>query len=343
MNKDSIRKIIFKTLRILQIEEYKYPYIYEKLKSKFNIFLDNQNPKLYDIVFVIHDAKGWILEGICKEIVKYYSGKWYFAYSLDNLPPAKAYFFAHYAFFSIALKRNPILWRSKNFVWYTHPKDIGREHEELIYTFNQATKIISTCSEYVKLLQTQGVKPEKITYVLGGADPEIFQYHERCHGVVGFCSSYYPRKSPDLMFNIIKSMPHRKFILLGRDWEKYENFAELIALQNLVYVEAPYSDYPQYYAQMDVFVSTSKLEGGPIPLIEAMMCNIVPVASRTGFAPDVIVHGSNGFIFDIDSDCETVCQLIEEAFNLKNNIRDTVYHLSWENFSLNIQSLLNNH
>ncbi len=135
-------------------------------------------------------------------------------------------------------------------------------------------------------------------------------------------------------------MPHRKFILLGKGWEKYEKFLEMKSLPNFAYVEAPYSDYPQYYTAMDVFVSPAKLEGGPIPLVETMMCNVVPVASNTGFAPDLILNGENGFIFDVDSSVEEICQLIDRAFTLKSDIRKTVEHLSWENFSLEVQQII---
>ena len=32
-----------------------------------------------------------------------------------------------------------------------------------------------------------------------------------------------------------------------------------------------------------------------------MMSNCVPVASKTGFCPDIINHGQNGFLFDINA------------------------------------------
>ncbi|MEH1766257.1 glycosyltransferase family 4 protein [Nostoc sp.] len=341
LDKIFLKKIFFKVLSLSRIESYKYPYIFEKTKSNFGKLLGDSSPvKPYDLVFVINDAKGWILEGICQEIATYFPGDYFFAYSLTDLPQAKAYFFAHYSFLPIALKQNPILWQSNLLVWYTHPKDISRSSEELVYTLNQATKVICTCSQFVELLNSQGLNRQKTTFILGGADPKIFQPHQRSNGSVGFCTAYYPRKSPDMIFNIIKSMAHRKFILLGRNWDKYERFEELLALPNLSYIEAIYSDYPKYYAQIDVFVSPAKLEGGPIPLIEAMMCNIVPVASRTGFAPDIITHGKNGFIFDIDSPYEVVCELIEQAFNIQADISKTVDNLTWENFSLQVQKLL---
>lgn len=308
-------------------------------RLKFN--LHKIYPGEYDLVFVIYAPnRGWILEAISREIAAYFPGKYHFHYSLENLPPAKAYFFAHYSLFPDALDKNPHLKTAKSLIWYTHPKDIGVSNEKLIAALNQATYVICTCSEFERLLISQGLNQQKATHILGGADPEIFQPHVRSMDTVGFCSAYYPRKSPDKIFQIIKAMPHRQFILIGRNWNEYERFSELSQLPNLSYVEIPYAEYPNYYAQMDVFVSVAQLEGGPIPLIESMMCNVVPVASRTGFAPDIIKDGENGFLFNVDAPVEEICELIEKAFLIQSDIRATVEHLSWKNFSLAVQNLL---
>ena len=93
---------------------------------------------------------------------------------------------------------------------------------------------------------------------------------------------------------------------------------------------------------MDVFVSPANLEGGPIPLIETMMCNIVPVASKTGFAPDIIQHGKNGFLFDVGADAEEVGELIKKAIKFEGNINRSVENYTWKNFSKEIQRLIFN-
>ncbi len=329
------------------------PYLF-KLESAD---LEKINSDTYDLTFVMskNDSK-WILGAICREISNYMSGSYYFSYAgdyysqksifsytplLPSLPKSQSYFFVHYAYFALCLRMYPNLRTKNTFVYYTHPKGIMND-EEFVYVMNHATKIICMCSQFANRLVDCGIKAEKVTYVLGAADPDFFQFHERTgKGKVGFCTAYYPRKNPDLIFNIIKNMPHREFILIGRGWEEYEKFVEMEQLSNFSYVHIPYSEYPKYYAQMDVFVSPAKLEGGPIPLVESMMSNVVPVASSTGFAPDIINHGENGLIFDVNSPYEVICELIDRAFELTTNIRETVEHLSWENYSLEVQKIIN--
>jgi glycosyltransferase involved in cell wall biosynthesis len=185
----------------------------------------------------------------------------------------------------------------------------------------------------------RGLPEEKTAVVLGAADPKLFRFHERGAGVVGLSSSFYERKNPDCLLEVINLLPQREFLLLGRKWNQYALFEEMKAMPNFTYRTAPYREYPNIYGSFDVFLSMSSLEGGPIPLVEAMMSNAVPVASRTGFAPDLIQHGRNGFIFDLDASPEKIAALIECAFMLPDNVRVTVESLDWDKFSTSIMNL----
>jgi glycosyltransferase involved in cell wall biosynthesis len=308
------------------------------------------SPIEYDIVFVAPEA-GWILDGICKEIDKYYQGKTKFVYSTDSLPYAKAYFFAHYILLKSAIITNPHIISSKKLVWYTHARDVGYSADELIYFLNKSTKVLATNSSNEKLLLSMGLKSKKVMTLLGGADPDLFtaikhrnQEKRKC---VGFClgfrghEHYRERKNYDLITALIKKLQQEFDVLIvGKNWQEYERFQEIAALPHFRYVESPYSEYPQLYQQMDIFISASRLEGGPIPLIEAMMCNVFPVVSNTGFAPDIIRHGENGFLFDVDASVETIYELIQQAMKMNVDVRKTVEHLTWENFSLEVQKAM---
>jgi glycosyltransferase involved in cell wall biosynthesis len=318
-----------------------------------NLFRRSRKPP-DDLVFVLdkQDEK-WIYGAICREIAKHSTGKVRFYYGQFysdkpvsfwprqvKLPDAKTYLFADSRFLVTCLKATPSIWFRRLYVWYAHPEGLGPKSES-IFALNQATKVISASSLFVDLLGREGVKPEKLTCVLGAADPAFFPPHQRSpEGLIGFCTAYYPRKNPDVILEVVKTLRHRNFILLGRNWEQYARFSELTGLPNLTYVNVPYSEYPQYYEKMSVFVSASALEGGPIPLIEAMMSNIVPVASRTGFASDLIEHGQNGFLFDVESPVALICKYIEKSFSLQNDIRATVQHLSWTNFALQMNAIV---
>lgn len=225
-------------------------------------------------------------------------------------------------------------------VWYTHPRDIPYSIDEQVVGFNKAHKVLFTCNEYRDLWLGRGVRPEKAVVILGGADPHLFLGHERRGGnVVGLSASFYERKNPDALLEVVSRMPERDFVLVGRKWQEYSRFSELKSLRNFTYIQATYEQYPSLYRDFDVFLSMAMLEGGPIPLIEAMMENVVPVASRTGFAPDLIDHGVNGYLFPVGAGADVVAPLIDAAFSNRANIRRTVLPYSWDEFALAVHAL----
>lgn len=286
-------------------------------------------------------GRGWILEAICREIGSRQPDNWRVVYGPSHLPPSRDYFFSHHTLYLRALREAPeSLQGAGVFVWYTHQHNETPEAiEELLSAFRKATKVIFTCSQNLELWITRGLEPSMGQVVLGGADPELFHRHERGQGVIGLSSSFYERKNPDGLLELVKMLKHRRFCLIGRRWEQYVRFDELINAPNFEYLTLPYKDYPTHYDKFDVFLSMSSLEGGPIPLLEAMMCNAVPVASNTGFAPDLISHGENGFIFDIDAQSWEIANLIERAFNLDADIRNSVIKYNWNEFSHNIAGM----
>ena len=287
--------------------------------------------EVVDVVFVIFEkSRGWILDAICKEMAQRLDVKYVFHYSAKDLPKGKRYFFAHYSFYSECLKRNPNLWNAKSTMWHTHPRELPYGEEELLFCMRHIDRIACQNTVNVKNLKAHGVSAKKLKLAYGAADPVFFKTHQRGSGIVGFCSAYYPRKNGKLLLSIVKSMPETQFKLAGKSWDEFSLFADLKAQPNFTYLDLEYKDYPEFYASLDVLVSTSDLEGGPIPVIEAMMSNVVPVVSDTGFGRDLITSGQNGFVFPIGADAQLVCDQIRLAFLLDADIRSTVEHLTWE-------------
>jgi len=291
-------------------------------------------------VFVTpRESKGWILDAICREIGSRQPGSWQVVYNPNRLPDAEKYFFSHYWNYLYHLKKNPHIRKRNTLVWYTHPRDIPFTIEEQVEGYNQATCVVFSCSEYRELWIARGVQEDRTAVVLGGADPALFRGHKRGRGHVGLSSSFYERKSPDTVLDLVRAMPERRFTLVGRQWDQYQRFSELKAQRNFRYVEASYRDYPRHYARFDVFLSLAMLEGGPISLLEAMMENAVPVASRTGFSPDIITDGDNGYLFPVGSEAGVIVPLIEAAFANTQDIRASVSTFTWDDYAREMHRL----
>lgn len=285
---------------------------------------------------------GWILDAICRRIVESTDGEEaeMVPSDADVLPMADAYFFSHVGFFRDALLRHPWIGSRRTLVFFTHPEDkYGLTRELTAFLLRRADVVVSMSRLFVDDLVKDGVPRASITVAPVGADPSSFTPHVRGTGCIGLCSSYRRRKGGERLLEILRAMPDRSFVLCGQQWNTWSGFSHLDAQPNFTYVERPYAEYPAFYHGLDVFLSVSQLEGGPVPLIEAMMSNVVPVASRTGMAPDIIDHGRNGYLFDVDAPVDVVTTLIRHAADLSGDIRASVEHLTWQRFARQIQKL----
>lgn len=302
--------------------------------------MNRQGKGPLDLVLVVSERnRGWVLDTICREIAQLHPGRTAIHYRLSGLPTSRAYFFSHYSLFSACLRRDPRLRLRRNLVFFTHPSHDPSQASRIARRLSRADAVLSQSSLHARTLVADGVAASKVHVVLGGSDPARFRSHQRGDGVVGFCASFYERKDPERIAAIVRMMPHRRFLLVGRGWRRWSGFHALEAQPNFSYVEPEYDRYPEYYSAMDVFVSPGRLEGGPVPLLEAMMANVVPVCSRTGFGPDLIVQSQNGFLFDVHSPVDEVCRLVDRAATLQADVRASVLEYTLHRFGTTVQAL----
>lgn len=304
--------------------------------------------KKNEIIFVTPPSKseGWILEAIAKEIANYLPEN--INYSIckfsKKLPKSKSYFFTHYMYFFNYQKRKLLTNYSKNYVYFTHIDYEKHKVKEkaLIDSLKKVSGIFCMNSSVKNYLIKKGCKPEKVHLAIGAADPNLFSHQNTlARNTVGFCSAFYERKNPEKIHGLAKLMKEYNFLLVGKGWSNYKNFQEMISLPNFNYVEPrDYSEYPNLYSKMKVFVSTSDVEGGPIPLVEAMMSEVMPVVSDTGFASDIIINGQNGYIFPTNENIENIANLVKKAFLNDNDVRQTIINYSWKNFSREITKVI---
>lgn len=325
---------------------YKWKYLWAILQSKF--IRIPRRKKISKLIYVAReDDKDWIFGAKVKRLSKFSSldASPYFHNRLKNLPEADGYYFIFPHYFCRAIRHNPQILKKKNIVMFTHPNwtsSYSRTH--ISWCLNKADKVICLNSEVKKELISIGIQPDKLEVIHIASDPDFFYHHERNRGAVGFCSNFGARKNPHLTYQIIKNMPEKHFYMIGRNWEHFEKYEELSKLPNFTYFNnEEYSKYPDLYAKIDTFISPSILEGGPVPILEAMLSNCVPIASKTGFCQDIIEHGKNGFLFNIDAKYDEVISLIEQADALQTDIRKTALAYSWENCSKKIDTLFLNH
>lgn len=321
---------------------YKWKYLIAILQAKF-LKKKQKNP-LTSITYIAReDDKDWIFGAKVRRLAKFsnLNASVYFHNRLRNIPDSDGYFFVFHQYFYRAIRHNPTILNRKNIVMFTHPNwtfSFSKSH--VIWCLNKADKVICLNSSVQKELIEAGLRADKTELIHIASNPDFFYAHERKTGSVGFCSAFGDRKNPEMVYQLVKNMPERQFYMIGRYWEHYEKYNELISLPNYTYFNnKDYTTYPDLYNKIDLFISPSTLEGGPVPVLEAMLSNCFPITSKTGFCPDIIKHGVNGFLFDIDADYTTVMRLINLADSENSDIRDTALEYSWERCSKKIDQL----
>jgi glycosyltransferase involved in cell wall biosynthesis len=65
------------------------------------------------------------------------------------------------------------------------------------------------------------------------------------------------------------------------------------------YLADPRALAPLYHA-IDLYIVSSRQEGGPKAVLESMSCGIPVVTTRVGQAMDLVAHGRNGWMVEVD-------------------------------------------
>jgi len=94
----------------------------------------------------------------------------------------------------------------------------------------------------------------------------------------------------------------------------------------------PHHEMPDYYSKIDVFVCSSKIEGTPNPVLEAMACGVPIISTDVGIVPEAFGPKQQEFILrERSKDC------LKDAIRHLHRNRSLLQHLSEENLS-SIQS-----
>lgn len=139
--------------------------------------------------------------------------------------------------------------------------------------------------------------------------------------LVGMVACLKPQKAP-VDFIMMADYVHRifplvNFIIIG-DGELREEIQETITRLNLndrVVLAGWRRNIPEIMKSLDIFVLTSRWEGLPKVLLEARAAGLPIVATRVDGAPEVIIDGVNGYLFepaDVKGMAERVTRLLED-------------------------------
>jgi glycosyltransferase involved in cell wall biosynthesis len=134
------------------------------------------------------------------------------------------------------------------------------------------------------------------------------------------CGRLAPEKGFDVLLRAYEQLPRKSevnLVILGEGPERprLEEMARTLGLQERVHLLGQVRNPFLFMKAARAFVLSSRWEGLPGVLVEAMACGAPCVATNCDFGPaDLIENGRNGILVPVD-DCEALSKAIERILN----------------------------
>ena len=122
---------------------------------------------------------------------------------------------------------------------------------------------------------------------------------------VGWGDGMSPKtiKGPDVFVEVVDRLArqHKVAVVLtgpSRGWVKRE-----LAQRGIPFVHrnlSNYLDIVDYYRALDLYLVTSRDEGGPKAVLESLATGVPIVSTKVGMAPDVVKQGVNGYLAEVE-------------------------------------------
>jgi len=191
---------------------------------------------------------------------------------------------------------------------------------------------VTAISEYLRerTLREFEIKNEiKVIYNFVNCDlyvrkPEAaqqrLQYAPNGERILVHLSNFRPVKrvtdTVEIFDRVRKKIPS-KLLLIGDgpDRSRAEWLAAQKGIQHDVIFLGKQDEVYEKLPLADIMLLPSELESFGLAALEAMACQVVPIATRVGGVPEVIEHGKSGFLADV-GDVETMANY---AINLLND------------------------
>ena len=191
-------------------------------------------------------------------------------------------------------------------VWYTHLDHDYTQSELRVLTHAHAA-LVHSSSEKQRL--EKKFPNLKIIKILGAIEKSRFKVEAARGSKIVWVGTSHKRKRLDILLLIIDKLPSYNFLIIGKDWPK-DLIEKLIATKtNVKYheIEGPLTS--SSFDGCNIFIMTSDIEGGPMPLFEAVASGLSPISRNTGFARDIFeIIGSQDFLITTNEDAESISE-----------------------------------
>src|SRR5271165_2499851 len=126
----------------------------------------------------------------------------------------------------------------------------------------------------------------------------------------------------EIFDRVHKKIPSR-LLLIGDGPDR--SVAEWLAVQKGIHDDVLFlgkqDQIQETVAAADIMLMPSELESFGLAALEAMACEVVPIATRAGGVPEVIEHGKSGYLADV-GDVETMARYAIELLGSETRLQE---------------------
>jgi len=151
---------------------------------------------------------------------------------------------------------------------------------------------------------------------------------------IGMIYSSHPVKDPQTILAVLEKLSKNRFNVPRRIFGADRRHRQI---PKNSYLRLPSVEKArEIYSRSLVWIVASRSEGFSLPVLEAMACGCVVVATKCGGPEDIIEHGVDGFLVDVGN-VEQICKYVELLINneslrrtICSNAADKVRKFTWE-------------
>lgn len=228
-------------------------------------------------------------------------------------------------------------------LYYTYPKLdswLGNLYLSRIlrYVYPKVSKFlfVSQTSMNTFLEYHSNISPAKCGYVYNGIEPDFlgeFSSHTDTDTIKMVCvGTISDRKNQKMILQALLSLPkelQRKYsVIFVGDGEGKEGLIEISKnIESDVQIVGSSNMVNKYLSEADLFILTSKDEGLPISIIEAMRASLPIIATKIAGIPEMIIDRKSGFLINVSLD-----ELVDVLISLHSYDLTEMGHRSRELF-----------
>lgn len=207
-------------------------------------------------------------------------------------------------------------------------REFDELYQRLSHCHDRIIRIQSSHSEMRDCLLATGIAPEKVHLIPIGINTSYFsvqtleskRYARDHYGIpqtavavgsfqkdgVGWGEGREPKliKGPDIFLQAVERLkrhvPELFVVLSGPSRGYVKTGLEKRGIPYRHFLLDRYPEVGQLFQTLDLYMVTSRQEGGPKAILESMASGVPIVTTRVGQAMDLVQHGKNGFMVEVE-------------------------------------------